>query len=116
MKSITPAYYLTATPDVAAIEARIKDLVRSAVLARDTSIYAAVDADDNVIPGCWQLSVARWRENARTLNAEGRAELAAEEAAERELVELASALGTVAKDCDGAGNGCTITGYTITAA
>lgn len=105
---------ITSATALAALEARIKALVGAAVLARETSIYPAVDADDNIIPGSYQLSIARWRENARTLNAEGRAELAAEAAAESELVEMAAFLGRVEKVNDGDGNGCTITGYSIT--
>lgn len=96
-----------------AIEKKIKQLVSDVVLAPGTAIYLADDADGNPTSN-YRIDIHRYRENARTLNEAGRAELAAEDAAVGELVNLAGEIGTVTRDGDGSGEYGPITCYAVT--
>lgn len=95
-----------------ALEMKIQQHVKNVVLAPGTSVYLAEDEDGNPLLE-YRLDIHRYRENARTLNEAGRAELATEDAAEAELVNFAEEIGTVTRDGDGSGDYGPITSYAI---
>ena len=96
-----------------ALEMKIQQLVSGVVLAPGTAVYLA-EAEDGNPTNSYRLDIHRYRENARTLNEAGRAELATEDAAEAELVKIAGEIGTTTRDSDGSGEYGPITCYAIT--
>ena len=93
-----------------ALEMKIQQLVSVGVLAPGTAVYLAEDGNPT---NSYRLDIHRYRENARTLNEAGRAELATEDAAEAELVKIAGEIGTTTRDGDGSGEYGPITCYAI---
>ena len=57
--------------------------------ARDACMIAGGIAYADEADGRLKVEIERWREGTRTLSGKGRAEIAAEDAAEREIVEIA---------------------------
>jgi hypothetical protein len=81
------------------IAAEARRYVQACLLAPGTGLFER----DDELGGLLCLQVERYREHGRTYTDAGRAELAAEEAAERKLVIMVAQLGTVTLDGEGSG-------------
>ena len=80
-----------------AIAARINEIAASAIrksLIPPQTVATVIGNDDGT--ETLYVQIERWRENGRTLSREGMAEIAAEDAAEENLLAVAGRFGKVA--------------------